>query len=141
MPKLKEEEYKFTAITKTLDKAKVSLLPAEKFDISASLTQKEVIADLDADIIAFNNGVYDANLSSFSPSLNVNVEDGSTETASFKKHFGSYAKADKDAFIALNTVYAKEVVHVHLAKKEVLTKPVIFRYYQSNNQKTSYLES
>jgi Fe-S cluster assembly protein SufD len=119
LPAPKNEEYKFAPITRLLEK-----------NFSLTVTQAPVsgitdiadfrIANLDAHVIVMVNGVYHPSLSSFdTDQLSIDVKDQETD------QLGTLADFKTDALVAWNTAAWNQVIHISVAPKTVVTKPVV----------------
>jgi Fe-S cluster assembly protein SufD len=131
LPAGKHEEYKYTPITRELEKNFTFQQPAAQpllKDIN-----EYVIPELDANILVFLNGVFAADLSTIkSPSSQIEIQ--SLEEALASKntlataHFNQHVNMKADAFAAWNTADWKAGVYIHVPDHAVVEKPVVFHY-------------
>jgi len=120
LPTTKNEEYKFTAITKKVEAEITDFSQASPALISDQDIQAALIPDLDAYLLVLNNGGYDPNHSSLpieNFSLSV-ISDG--EAVPFL-----VTDITNDPFMALNKVSYQKGIYIKLPKNTVLDKPVL----------------
>lgn len=131
LPPGKHEEYKYTPISRELEKnfsfQDLATVPVIKE------VREYVIPDLDANVLVFLNGVYSADLSAVrSPASQITIQN--LETALNEKntiataHFNQHINVKGDAFAAWNTADWKAGVFIHVPDKGVVDKPVVFYY-------------
>ncbi len=127
LPPNKAEEYKFTPITRSLEKNFnfATQNPVSKnTDVSAY-----AIPGVEADVLVFINGVYSKEASSIKSTGAVTVlplqEALNTKKEIVLKHLGKHADTKADAFIAWNTAAFKDGVFIHVPDNTVAEKPVI----------------
>lgn len=130
LPNLKEEEYKFTQISKKIEQNITSFVSAKSVSLSSSDVQSNLFEGFDGDFIVFNNGLFDAELSSIS-----------SENYSFSKLsesksdlLGHVAKIENDPFTALNSAGFEDGIHIQTAKGKKVEKPIVFLYFNQANQ-------
>jgi Fe-S cluster assembly protein SufD len=131
LPASKNEEYKYTPITRELEK---------NFSFRQSGAEpviKEVkeflIPGVDANILVFLNGAYSAEhsvISSPSSQLAIqNLEEALTaKNILATEHFNQHINIKADAFAAWNTADWKTGVFVHIPDNTVVDKPLIIHY-------------
>ena len=124
-PTSKTEYWKYTRIGKIINKTygiqhEVS---DSNIDISSYL-----IPELDANIVVLVNGFFRPDLSKIETEngLKINsLKEVINQSDSFiKDHLGEIAKAEKELFIALNTLCFTDGVYVDLDKNAVIEKPI-----------------
>lgn len=131
LPAHKHEEYKYTPITRELEKN------FSFQDLAAEPVVKDAreyfIPGLDANVLVFLNGVYAADLSAIrSPATQITIQ--SLEKALTEKnpvaiaHFNQHINMKGDAFAAWNTADWKAGVFIHVPDKQVVDKPVVLYY-------------
>jgi len=126
-PGSKDEEYKYTSITKRLE-SKI-----KKLNLNQSGKDRKTFSlpfDLDGDVITFVNGNFKSDKSKLmSPSGSIEILDLKeavrTHWNILGDHFARYADPEKDAFIAINTALASEGSFIHIKKNAILERPVI----------------
>jgi Fe-S cluster assembly protein SufD len=124
-PTSKTEYWKYTRIGKIINKTygiqhEVS---DSNIDISSYLIPK-----LDANIVVLVNGFFRADLSKIETENGLKIDslkEVIKQSDSFiKDHLGEIAKAEKELFIALNTLCFTDGVYVDLDKNAVIEKPI-----------------
>lgn len=130
LPHPKEEEYKFTQISKKIEQNISSFSAANRLSITSSNVQSNLFEGFEGDIFVFNNGLFDANISSIS-----------SENYSFVKLsesksdlLGNVAKNQNDPFIALNSVGFEDGIHLQIAKGKKVEKPILFLHFNQTNE-------
>ena len=131
LPVGKHEEYKYTPITRELEKN----FSFEQTAAQPLITDvKEfLIPGLDANILVFVNGIYSSKHSSIiSPSSQVviqNLEEAlSSGNIRAVEHFNQHVNIKADAFAAWNTADWKGGLFIHVPDKAVVQKPLVFHY-------------
>ena len=128
---VKHEEYKYTPITRELEKNFTFQQPAAEAvvkDVSEFL-----IPGLDANILVFYNGIYSADHSVInSPPSQISIQ--SLEEALTSKniaaaeHFNQHVNTKTDAFAAWNTADWKAGLFIHIPENSVVEKPLVIHY-------------
>lgn len=131
LPAQKHEEYKYTPITRELEKN------FSFQDLAAEPVVKDAreyfIPGLDANVLVFLNGVYAADLSSIRSSAAQITIQGLEKALTEKNpvaiaHFNQHINMKGDAFAAWNTADWKAGVFIHVPDKQVIDKPVVLYY-------------
>lgn len=132
LPAARDEEYKFTNITKALLKNIDFDKASPGFELEASAISNVQLDGLDAYKLIFLNGEYNASLSD-----PITVE-GLTvlpfETALKEKqevvdqYFGKNADLEADPFIAMNTAFSMNGVFIQIADNIVVDKPIVLYF-------------
>jgi Fe-S cluster assembly protein SufD len=122
-PAVKAEEYKFTNLSKKLESVLTSVSLAGPLTIDASTVDKHLFADFDGDILVFENGFWNPEISRYSSAYQVSLVEEDALV-------GSIAKPGKDAFADLNTVSFQEVLKIHVAKGKVIEKPILLLHFR-----------
>jgi Fe-S cluster assembly protein SufD len=130
LPALKEEEYKFTSITKKLEQSLSDFSQAKKSTLDQELVQSHLFEGFDGDLLVFNNGNFEESLSSLMQS-DIEV---STLTDSDPELLGKIAKTEKDPFVSLNDIYFEDGIYVKVKKNSKIEKPVFFLFFNQANQ-------
>ncbi|GMQ29493.1 Fe-S cluster assembly protein SufD [Algoriphagus confluentis] len=120
LPALKEEEYKFTPITKKLDGKIKDFSPAAPIAISKDVIQSAVFEGFEGDILVFSNGKFLPELSSQPEGLRITALSEMESTP-----LGSIAKPEKDTFSALNLSSFADGIFIGVPKKQQVAKPVL----------------
>ncbi len=132
LPSTKHEEYKYTNITKAIEKT-------FSFDTENTSTQIEpqeieefLIPGLDAHILVFLNGVLDPSLSRWEAEAGLEITDLPTalkeDSEAISKHFAKYADYNRDAYVALNTGFSKDGSFITVKANSIIEKPVVLHY-------------
>jgi len=124
LPAGKAVEYKFTPITRTLEKAfSFGSDNAATQAVDASSYQ---IAGLDADVLVFVNGVYNAAASSVNAKITVLPLSEALQSYGdvVLKHLGKYADVKSDALTAWNTAAFADGVFIQVPDKTVVERPI-----------------
>ena len=128
-PGAKSEAYKYTAITKALEKAFGSNLAIEQSATTTSV-ENHIIKELDGNVIVFINGAFsEAHSHIVSPSDQVIVHDFN---AIYEDD--GHSEAGKDPFDLLNTAMATTGVAVEIPKGKIVEKPIIIYNITDTNE-------
>jgi Fe-S cluster assembly protein SufD len=129
LPANKAEEYKFTPVTRFLEK---------NFNVSAANPQARLssvddfkIAPLDATIIVFVNGIFAKELSSRGAedvTLLTLKEALAQKNESLLKHLGKYADHKSDGLTAWNTASFNDGVFIEVGNNKVIEKPIVLHH-------------
>jgi Fe-S cluster assembly protein SufD len=131
-PKSKDEEYRFTPITRSLEKFfKPSDFSLETVPSALASIEKYVISSLSCNRVVFVNGFYREDLSVIvSPPEQLTVmplEHALLQQADrVNAYFAKVAVPSTDAFVALNTTLWQSGVFIQVPKNTTLDKPVLF---------------
>lgn len=131
LPGNKHEEYKYTPISRELEKN----FSFQQLAVDPILNDvnEYLIPDLDANILVFLNGIYSPVHSSVTaPTSQLSIE-SLTEALTNKniqaaEHFNQHIGQRVDAFAAWNTADWKAGVFIRVAEKAIVEKPVVFLY-------------
>jgi len=128
LPAVKAEEYKFTAISKKLEQKITDFSPALPFAVTAEQVKSAVYEGFDGDILVFANG-------NFLPELSAKIEGIEVSLISEKSELalGSIAKAEKDAFAALNQATFQDGIFISVPKKAQVEKPILLLSFDQAN--------
>ena len=127
-PAPKDEEYKFTNLTKALEKN--IDFNSETADTSIDTAQIESvkIKGLDAINLVFVNGVLSSEYSDTVTLDGITVstfDEASKNTPDLiGDHFGKQASFEDDAFVALNTAFSKAGTFIQVAANTIIEKPI-----------------
>lgn len=125
LPHAKHEEYKFTNLTKALEKGvSFSKQEATKTEVSS----QPGLAGLDAYHLVFVNGQFDAEASSEITLEGVRVSP--LENAIYREEiqFNQAAQGNQDSFVAMNTAFAQYGICVEVEDKVVIDKPIFLQF-------------
>jgi Fe-S cluster assembly protein SufD len=126
LPAAKSEEYKFTPVTRLLEKNfNFSAANGETGDINVA---EFAIPGLEANVIVFVNGIYAKKLSKvISSNLTISTLkeaiDQRKEVA--LQHLAQHADFKQDALTAWNTASWQDGLFIHVAKNTVVEQPVV----------------
>jgi len=128
LPAARAEEYKFTPITRMLEKTfsfATDNAAAQPVDSSAYK-----ISGLEADVLVFVNGVYNAAASAINSQVTVLPlrEALQSHPELVLKHLGQYADVKSDALTAWNTASFADGVFIHVPDKTVVERPIALYY-------------
>ncbi|QSE96225.1 Fe-S cluster assembly protein SufD [Fulvivirga lutea] len=145
LPSPKNEEYKFTNITKILEKEFNSIPHQFNSKIQKEAIQKLDIEGLDVHKLVFINGVYSSELSDKIDIKGVtvkNIQQAIEENdESLNKYFGKAAKSNRDAFLALNTALTEDGALIHVSDNIVVEKPIALYFINDSSESTVYSNS
>lgn len=126
-PTIKNEEWKYTNL-KTLLATDFNLTARGQESVFQGLLPKSEAKNR----IVFKNGLFSEEHSYVSSDNKFTIADAfgsySKYQAVLDKHFGSYAKDQEEALVALNTAFSKNVLLIHVPKNCVVETPIEFTY-------------
>ncbi len=137
LPSNKTEEYRFTPITKTLEKKLTWEISTQAPTLSS--VESFLISGLDAHLIVLINGTFATQFSDLGE-LESNVifttfADADTHVKeTIVKQLGSLNKSD-DAFSLLNSAFYQEGIFIHVPKNTVVAKPFLILHINDAQQK------
>jgi len=139
LPAAKQEEYRFTPITKNLEK---NFSWDIKLSTSSINTIDEfLIPNLDANILVFVNGSFSASLSKIiSPESEVKIRTFSeafkTDGAALAPYFDKVLNPESDPFAAMNSALWQDGLFIHVPADTNVSKPVFILHLNDsiNNQ-------
>jgi Fe-S cluster assembly protein SufD len=129
LPVNKAEEYKFTPITRILEKSL-------DFTKSNPATKEVKLADfsidkLEADILVFINGVFskaDSTIQSNDFTILDLKEAVAAKNETVLHHLGKYADFKSDSLVAWNTADWKDGIFIHVPDKKVIERPIVLHH-------------
>jgi len=128
LPSTKQEEYRFTPLTRALEKN----FAWNKLTTSSTLVsvQEYLLPDLNANVVVMINGVYSSSLSRIiSPSNEVIITSLKDAFQSHKDivetYFNKVYSAEQDVFAALNTALWREGVFIYVPEGSTVEIPVL----------------
>ena len=130
LPGAKDEEYKFTAISRKLEQVLTDFSPAKPIAISKEAFKKCLWDGFEGSYLVFNNGIFSEELSAYENS-GVVVKMLSESNAA---EMESRSKAGTDAFIALNTVYFRDEVQISVARGKKIDSPILLLFLNQANE-------
>ncbi len=130
-PLPKAEEYKFTPLTRTIEKAFGSDLVTSDQPVAQDCIDQNVIRDLDAYNIVFVNGAIQQ--------LPEDTEEGLAISSLWEAYqnnpeevmdqFGRIADPKSDPFVALNTSFAKQGLYIKVDQNITVSKPIMIYHF------------
>jgi Fe-S cluster assembly protein SufD len=128
LPSGKNEEYRHTPLTRALEKH-FDFTRTQNPASALSETKSFAIPGLDANVLVFINGEYQASRSS--------VEDNNVRITALNDNdaqLGQYADWQQDAFVAWNTAAWKSGIRIDVPANTVITRPVIIHNIHDTTQ-------
>lgn len=137
LPSNKSEEYRFTPITKTLERKLVWETATQPSTLSS--IEPFLIQGLNAHLIVLINGAFVKHLSDLGELEESVVFTTFTDAKSpvketIVKHLGSLNKSD-DSFSLLNTAFYQEGIFIHVPKNTVVANPFLILHINDAQQK------
>ena len=137
LPHAKAEEYKFTNLTKALEKNISFEMNTERVSVSKEDVEKLRIEGLDAYYLTFINGEFNSEFSdevtesgiSFSP-LSAAIQENNQLAG---KLFDKLSKSTEDAFVAMNSLLANEGTVLEISANSEVSKPVFVQYINTKS--------
>ncbi len=137
-PTRRDEDYKYTSFARLLNQ---EYSFPQKVEVSQDKIKALQLADLDAYLLVFVNGILDESLSQMgdlAPGLSVKtidnaITDGASQ-AFIEAQLADNAKTE-NPFVAINTAFAEGGVFIHLAKNTIIDKPIHFIHYNTVSDK------
>src|SRR6185369_8568627 len=126
LPSNKSEEYRFTPITRALEKNFTFDQPGTVPSKINSVDQF-LIPDLETNIIVFINGIYSADHSKIiSPESEIKISDlrKAVNQSEAPAYFEKYLKTSVDPFTALNSALWQDGVFIQVPARTKVAKPV-----------------
>jgi Fe-S cluster assembly protein SufD len=124
-PTSKTEYWKYTRIGKIINKNYGIQNEASENTVDIS---DYLIPEMDANIVVLVNGFFRTNLSQITPQEGIKIHALNDvikkEDGFIKSHLGAIAKAEKEIFIALNTLCFTDGVYIDLDKGIIAEKPI-----------------
>ncbi|MCI0751826.1 MAG: Fe-S cluster assembly protein SufD [Flammeovirgaceae bacterium] len=137
LPHSKTEEYKFTPLTRYLEKSFESFSSDSKNTLTSIDPYR--IKGLDAYELVFVNGEFIESLSSFaSTDLEItSIRTALEQNSEILNQLGELADASRDPFLAWNTAYFTDGVVISIADQVRLSKPIVlYHISDTQNQKS-----
>lgn len=138
LPGSKQEEYRFTPITKNLEKK----FTWKSKPVAASITSvgKFLIPAVDAFVLVLVNGSYSKELSAkeFPKGITVlSLKDAlESNHPVAAKHFDKLVNSESDSFAALNTAFWQDGIFIHVSENTTLEKPFLVLHITDSNQES-----
>lgn len=127
LPTAKQEEYRFTPITKSLEKN--FRWDSKETTSTINSIGSFLIPDLDANILVFLNGSYSESLSKIiSPEKEVKIKILSqafkTDSTLVESYFDKILNPESDPFAAMNSAFWQEGLFIHVPENTNVSKPL-----------------
>lgn len=129
LPHAKEEEYKFTSISKKLEQTITDFAPSNKINLSSEMVESHIFEGFEGDVIVFNNGQYVPNLSKF----HGQSYELSSLTSSGPSSLGKIAIIEKDPFTALNSASFEDGIYIKVGRNSQIEKPILLLFFNQAN--------
>lgn len=129
LPAAKDEEYKFTGISKKLEQVLSDFSPAKQISIKKDVVEKHLWEGFEGACLVFNNGVFSAELSSFENAGIVVTALSESQTYSL----GSLAKSERDPFIILNAMYFEDGIKIVVPRGRKIDAPILLLFLNQSN--------
>ncbi|MFD2203570.1 Fe-S cluster assembly protein SufD [Shivajiella indica] len=130
LPESKDEEYKFTAFSKKLEQSISDYSPAKTTYLSQEIVQSHTIKGFEGDLIVFNNGHYEPELSK--------LQGQPYEISSLKDSnpvsLGKVSKIENDPFIALNSFAFEDGIFIKVGRNKIIEKPILLLYFNQSSK-------
>ena len=143
LPGKKNEEYKYTPITRALEKqfAAGSFSPTQGGDIQSLLSQW--IIPEEANVLVFVNGQFSKTHSTIvSPSSEIEIQSLSDAVEShpdlMNTYFARQTATSSDSFAALNTALAHEGTMIRVPRGKAVSHPVYFYFVSDARQDNTF---
>ncbi|PRY88029.1 Fe-S cluster assembly protein SufD [Mongoliibacter ruber] len=130
LPEIKEEEYKFTAIQRKLEKSITDFSTAKNISLTTAHIQDALPEGYEGDFLVFNNGRVDLELSK----LSKQGYEATLLSSSASDLFGTIAKNEKDVFTAINTSGFEDGIHIQVKKNQKVEKPIHLLFFNQTNE-------
>ncbi len=141
LPTPKSEEYKFTNLTKILEK-QFSSFSKGAASINRSVVEKLKIEDLNVHKLVFVNGAFSPSLSD-AESLNqvtitTTAEAIENNNEVFLENFGKASKSNNDEFLQLNTALTEDGAFIQIDKNAAIEKPIALYFINDSSSEAVY---
>lgn len=138
LPEMKNEEYKYTHITKALGKEFDAIVPKTEPSVNENIAARFIDKDLEANILVFINGKLSPQFSKvISPESELVIREFSEAVQEFPEdiaaYFGKNTAKNHDAFTALNTAVSNTGAFIKVADNQIVEKPVVL-YFISDTE-------
>jgi Fe-S cluster assembly protein SufD len=134
LPTNKSEEYRFTPITKSLQKNFTwNNKPTES---SLNSIQEFLIEGIEANVLVFINGIYSKSLSKIlSPEVKIeSLSEAFHTDKKVNEHFDKLVRSDADPFAALNTAFWQDGIFIHVSENTIVEKPLLILHINDAGQ-------
>ena len=146
LPDKKNEEYKYTPITRALEKefAEINPTPSAAGDLAEHLDRW--LIQEEANVLVFVNGQFSQKHSKIiSPAEEISIlsltEAAEQQPELLAEYFARQTSASPDSFVALNTALAHEGTLVHVPKGQVVRHPVHFYFISDAREENAFSQT
>ena len=122
LPKAKEEEYKYTSISKRIEQRIASLKLSIPAGVSAEQVKKYIFEGFEGDVLVFDNGHFIPSLSAVS-GQGYQIQNLSQVAFDKLTHI---ALPENDPFVALNNISFEDGLYLEVDKNQKVEKPILF---------------
>lgn len=134
LPGRKDEEYKYTQISKKLENSLADYRIAQPVALTKEQVDKELIPGMETDVIVFDNGKFEPGLSQWDPEdFDIGLLSEKGDLA-LEKGFGKLAKSEKDPFNALNTAMFQDGIYIDIPDGKNSHKPLLILSFNQSNE-------
>lgn len=124
-PGKKSEAWKYTNITSLLDARHAATIGFHETTLSRDDVARYLIPGIDGPVVVIENGVFNkaaSILEDLPDGLTITDLQSGAENHSdvFDHHFGKHARSDDDAFVALNTAFARSGLFIHVTPRTTI---------------------
>lgn len=141
LPAPKNEEYKFTNLTRVLER-QFSSLDKVGSQVDPSVLDKLQIEGLEVHKLVFVNGAYAPALSDSEIIDKVKVstvaEAIQSNNQSFLENFGKASKDNKDEFLQMNTALTEDGAFIEIEKNAIIEKPIALYFVNDSSNQSIY---
>lgn len=138
LPGSKQEEYRFTPITKSLEKK--FIWKSKPVSASVKSIDDFLIPALDAYVLVFINGSYSKELSTqeFPTGITVSTLNDPLKSnhPAAAKYFDKLVNPETDSFAALNTAFWQDGIFIHVPENTTVEKSFLILHVTDTNQET-----
>jgi Fe-S cluster assembly protein SufD len=142
LPHAKNEEYKYTNITKVLDKGFDLNNSSAESHINAQVINDLNFEGLDSYKLVFINGVFSKEFSDLPKSTGISIQNIAAAIDSndqdFLNDFGKASKNNSDPFLALNTSLVEDGAYIKVADNVVVDKPISLYFINEAGIENNY---
>ena len=132
------EAWKYTNISKTIDRPYALPLAPEQPDVAPDDIAPFLIDDLDAHRVVLVNGRVDESLSDIGTLpdgvvVSSLAQAGQDHPNVVEEHYGKYADFEEEALTALNTAFVQDGAFVYVPSGTVVEKPIFFLHITASD--------
>lgn len=133
LPHRKSEEYKYTPVTKALEKEFESITGQSPVPAEDTVIGEFVPKDLDGNVLVFVNGHYRADYSKIiSPEDEIIIREydkaAAEQPGELAQYLAAFEDSEEDPFASLNMVLSRGGTFIKVADNKVIEKPVVLYF-------------